>query len=203
MEMDEVLWLARCLYSEADRANEQRLVAWVVRNRVETGFRGRNYRDVVLEKKQFSAFNEPSARRTEILGFNQNTVSAPWRQALGIALDVYKAPASERPFSIETRHFYSPVSMPGGAAPVWAEGDAPVDVAGFGIDPQRFRFFNGVDAGEATMETAGSHFAGAEERIEERRAASTTRIRHRFSSRLIGKVARPVRPSVSRTSAER
>ena len=47
MRMDEVIWLARCLLSESDRTDEQRLVAWVVRNRVETRYRGYSYREVV------------------------------------------------------------------------------------------------------------------------------------------------------------
>ncbi len=32
---NETLWLARCIYSETKRPEEQELVAWVVRNRVE------------------------------------------------------------------------------------------------------------------------------------------------------------------------
>ncbi len=156
-EMDEVLWLARCLLSESNRADEQRLVAWVVRNRVETGYRGSAYREVVLEKFQFSAFNEPSERRTYLLGLNQTSRhDAAWRTALGIALDVYRAPASERPFSTTTRHFYSPVSMPGRSTPAWAEGRTPVALAE-PVDPDRFLFFEDVDyADDATWLRKGT-----------------------------------------------
>ena len=111
MEMDEVLWLARCIYSESNLANEQEHIAWVVRNRVDTEYRGSTYREVVLEPLQFSLFNAHSPRRNYILGLNQNSKSAPWQKALNIALKIYEADPNDRPFSLNTRHFYSPVSM--------------------------------------------------------------------------------------------
>ena len=87
-EQDDVLWLARCVLSESNRADEQRYVAWVVRNRVETGYRGTSYREVVLEPYQFSAFNEPSERRRYLTGLGENTRGdKAWRSVLGIALD--------------------------------------------------------------------------------------------------------------------
>src|SRR5690606_33922553 len=95
-EADEILWLARCIYSESDRAHEQRLVAWVVRNRVETRFRGDTYRDVVLEERQFSAFNEPTPRRARILALTHDSRQPAWRSALEIAREVYHAPPSAR-----------------------------------------------------------------------------------------------------------
>ena len=46
----ETLWLARCIYSETKRPAEQELVAWVLRNRVETGYRGQTtYESTVLD----------------------------------------------------------------------------------------------------------------------------------------------------------
>ena len=119
IQQDEVLWLARCIYSESDRAHEQRLVAWVVRNRVETKYRGETYRKVILEPRQFSAFNTPSIHRNHLLSLNQYSLSKAWRQALEVALNVYQAPASNRPFDVTTRHFYSPISMDGGRTPHW------------------------------------------------------------------------------------
>jgi hypothetical protein len=193
MQLDEVLWLARCVFSEADRANEQRLVAWVVRNRVETQYRGTTYRDVVLERQQFSAFNEPTARREQILAFNQHSTNPLWQQALGIALDVYQAGPSERPLPITTRHFYSPVSMPGGATPHWAVGVEPINVSAFDIDPYRFRFYDQVD----TSATAVTGYASAaSERLDEHRE-STIEAR-RPARRLSGAVRRPTRPTVER-----
>ncbi len=203
-EQEDVLWLARCVLSESNRADEQRYVAWVVRNRVETGYRGTSYREVVLEPYQFSAFNEPSERRRYLTGLGENTRGdKAWRSVLGIALDVYAAPASERPFSIETRHFYSPVSMPGKSTPRWAKGRAPVALATH-IDDDRFRFYENVDyAADAPL---GSREALAEgdtptvtrrggslaERFEARRARFKTSIR---------RPQRPTSPAAARTGS--
>ena len=197
-QMDEVLWLARCVLSD-----EQRLVAWVVRNRVETGYRGTSYREVVLEPYQFSAFNQPSDRRTFLLSLSQTTRgNAAWSEVLGIALDVYGAPASERPFSTTTRHFYSPVSMPGGSTPAWAEGRAPVAVAAT-IDPDRFQFYDGVDyAADATWTRPGGAAMGAEAaaiRPSEASPQSTRRVGARLDAlraRMKTGVRRPQRPTL-------
>src|SRR5690554_7258256 len=97
-EADEILWLARCIYSESNRPEEQRLVAWVVRNRVETRYRGDTYREVVLEPRQFSAFNRPTPRRDLILSLTPRSTVPGWQQALRIALEVFQAPPSARPF---------------------------------------------------------------------------------------------------------
>ena len=49
------LWLARAIYSETKLPHEQELVAWVVRNRVETAYRGRrSYRAVVLDPGRYA-----------------------------------------------------------------------------------------------------------------------------------------------------
>lgn len=198
-EMDEVLWLARCLLSESNRTDEQRLVAWVVRNRVETGYRGNAYREVVLEKFQFSAFNEPSERRTYLLSLNQTTRhDAAWRSALGVALDVYRAPASERPFSLTTRHFYSPVSMPNRSTPAWAEGRVPVALA-VHVDDDRFRFYEDVDyASDATWlrRSASAPTSSGSTTVEPGRAERPVGARmEALRSRMKSTVKRPQRPS--------
>ena len=196
-QQDEVLWLARCIYSESDRAHEQRLVAWVVRNRAETGYRGSTYRDVVLEPRQFSAFNEPSSRRTHILSLTPHSLSRTWRRALAIALDVYKAPASQRPFHISTRHFYSPVSMKGGRTPHWAKNAEPLSSAGLGVDPYRFRFFAGIDEDADTpVKTVNTPDSST---LESGRTLKRTPARSRIRSRSFsGRVKRPVRPHLDR-----
>lgn len=194
-QVDEVLWLARCIYSESDRPEEQRLVAWVVRNRVETQYRGDTYREVVLEAKQFSAFNAPSPRRDHILSLQPDTPLPAWREALRIALDVYLAPSGDRPFAVETRHFYSPVSMVGRSQPTWADDAAPLSSQRLGVDPNRFQFFAGIDPELAGMPTA---LVAAPERSEARlghtrtsRGLSRTKLR-------TGGVVRPQRPVVRR-----
>lgn len=141
---EDVLWLARVIYSETKRPDEQELVAWVVRNRVETGYRGANtYREAVLDPWQFSAFNlnSPKRRHYSRLGFDSR--ASGWQTALYIAYDVLNSPAYERPFPVETRHFYSEQSMRGRTSPNWANGQRPVSLDRQ-IDPKRFRFYSEI-----------------------------------------------------------
>src|SRR5690606_8036394 len=182
-------WLARCIYSESDRPDEQRLVAWVVRNRVETGFRGSTYRDVVLEDRQFSAFNEPTPRRERILALTADDGPAAWQKALSIAREVYSAHASERPFPVTTRHFYSPVSMRNRAVPHWAIDQASLPLASLGVDPNRFQFFDGIDQDGYDGEIAA-------DQIRARHDAVVGQMRKsRRTLRLSGKIPRPVPPT--------
>lgn len=62
----DLCMMALCVYREArgDPPHGKLAVAWVVKNRALTGHRGKHtYRDVVLDPKQFSAFNpgDPNA----------------------------------------------------------------------------------------------------------------------------------------------
>lgn len=142
---NDVLWLARGIYSETKRGEEQELVAWVIRNRVETGYRGQTeYEAVVTDPYQFSAFNPGSPKRRLYSSLTPSADSPAFVQALQIAHDVYHAPASARPFPVKTRHFYSERSMVGGAAPNWSAGHAPVRPTRYRVDPRRFRFYAGV-----------------------------------------------------------
>lgn len=144
---DDVLWLARCIYSETKRNDEQELVAWVIRNRVETGYRGETtYDGVVLDPYQFSAFNPGDPKRRLYTSLTPLSNSPAFHRALEVAHNVYHARPSERPFSKRTRHFYSERSMVGGRSPNWSEGHQPVQPAKFKIDPRRFRFYSGVAA---------------------------------------------------------
>lgn len=142
----ETLWLARCIYSETKRPSEMELVAWVVRNRVETGYRGRtSYRDVVLDPYQFSAFNPGSRKRWFYSDLDPMTQIRSWQTALTIAHTVRQAGPSFRPFSKTTRHFYSERSMVGASHPEWALGKTPVmPERNFTVDQRRFRFYDDV-----------------------------------------------------------
>ncbi len=148
VEVDEpTLWLARAIYSETKRPHEQELVAWVVRNRVDTGYRGQStYRGVVLDPYQFSAFNPGSAKRAFLRQLHPSTPLPRWRQALWVAHYVRHASPAYRPFSIETRHFYSERSMDGRPVPYWAEGSrfVPPNQRRYTVDERRFRFFKQV-----------------------------------------------------------
>lgn len=137
------LWLARCIYSETKQPLEQELVAWVVRNRVETGYRGQTtYRGVVLDPYQFSAFNRGSAMRGFYMSLDARTRLAGWQNALRIAHFVRHADAQLRPFSIRTRHFFSERSMPDERHPNWAEPRRVVTLSPeHPVEARRFRFY--------------------------------------------------------------
>jgi hypothetical protein len=140
---NETLWLARVIYSETKRPYEQELVAWTVRNRVETRYRGKGtYQAVVLDPWQFSAFN-PGPKRTHYSRLGTSSKVAGFQTAIEIANKVRHADATERPFVRTTRHFYSERSMVGRRHPAWAAGKTPVQVPG-NIDPRRFRFFANI-----------------------------------------------------------
>ncbi len=142
---NDVLWLARCIYSETKRTEEQELVAWVVRNRVETEYRGEyTFQGVVLDPYQFSAFNRGSRKRRFYMGLSPYSDSRGWLLTMKVAHDVYYADEEERPFVVTTRHFYSERSMRGNLAPGWARGRRPVRLTNQQIDERRFRFYSGI-----------------------------------------------------------
>lgn len=142
----ETLWLARCIYSETKRPAEQELVAWVIRNRVETGYRGETtYEGVVLDPYQFSAFIRGTSTYARYTALTPETDNAGFQKALAIAHFVRHAPESMRPFDGETRHFYSEQSMVGGRTPAWAVGKVAVAPArDFTLEAKRFRFYTGL-----------------------------------------------------------
>jgi hypothetical protein len=143
---EETLWLARCIYSETKRPVEQELVAWVIRNRVETGYRGeRTYKGAVLDPYQFSAFIPGSRTARFYSGLTTESRRAGWQRAMAIAHHVRNADEGRRPFSDLTRHFYSEQSMVGVKHPAWSKGKQPVAVDRRDeIEPERFRFFERV-----------------------------------------------------------
>ena len=142
----ETLWLARCIYSETKRAEEQELIAWVVRNRVESQFRGKtSYRLVVLDPYQFSAFNEDSPQSNYYRSLSVKHDPEGWKRALTIAYYVRHARPHYRPFSENTLHFYSEQSMIGRRKPQWARGLTPVRTPDrYQLDERRFRFYEGI-----------------------------------------------------------
>ncbi len=151
-EREEWMWLARAVYSETKRPDEQELVAWVIRNRVDTAYRGRDsYKRVVLDPYQFSAFNPGSQKRRYYSALDTTHTKEAWREALDVARRVMLADSTARPFPVDTRHFYSERSMPGYAnpdsgavAPHWATQGQPVSLASHRIDARRFRFYRSV-----------------------------------------------------------
>ncbi len=143
----ETLWLARVIFSESKRVDEQALVAWVVRNRVDSKYRGkRSYEGVALDPYQFSAFSADSTKRSYYTNLTAHSNYPGWQTALRVAYDVRHADGAHRPFSRETRHFYSERSMSDNLAPEWAMGRQPVHIRylSVDVDVRRFRFFEGV-----------------------------------------------------------
>ena len=143
---EETLWLARCIYSETNRPEEQELIAWVVRNRVERNYRDKStYRHVVLDPFQFSAFNADSPKSDMYRSLSVNANMRGWTRALAIAYYVRHAPEQYRPFSEGTLHFYSEQSMVGRLMPKWARGMTPVETPDrYQLDEKRFRFYEGI-----------------------------------------------------------
>ena len=142
----ETLWLARGIYSETKKPREQELVAWVIRNRVETNYRGnRTYREAVLDPYQFSAFNPGSSKRYHYMKLDPHDNARGWSRALAIAAEVRQADSTLRPFPKSTRHFFSERSMAGGRHPSWSYGEQPVTPdRPYEIEKDRFRFYKGV-----------------------------------------------------------
>ncbi|MFO8099192.1 MAG: cell wall hydrolase [Salinibacter sp.] len=146
-DVDEsTLWLARAIYSETKLPHEQELVAWVIRNRVETQYRSnRTYREVVLDPYQFSAFNPNSPKRSFYRSLDPELPLSMWQQALWIAYYVRHADPAYRPFSVETRHFFSERSMRGRRMPMWANQHQYVSPDWtYRVDQRRFRFYEEI-----------------------------------------------------------
>lgn len=143
---ESTLWLARVIYSETKLPHEQELVAWVVRNRVETAYRGQtSYEDVVLDPYQFSAFNPGSSKRRFYTQLKPETNLPTWQHALWIAYYVRHADPAYRPFSVKTRHFFSEQSMTGRRQPVWANQRQFVPLGwNYYVDDRRFRFYEEI-----------------------------------------------------------
>lgn len=142
----ETLWLARAIYSETKRPDEQMLVAWVVRNRVETRYRGKStYQGVVLDPYQFSAFLPGNVKRPYYAGLTPSSQAPGWQYALRIAHAVRSLDPIYRPFPAGTRHFFSERSMVHRNAPGWADNATPVRLERpYEVDARRFRFFADV-----------------------------------------------------------
>lgn len=142
-DADEVLWLARVLYSESKIAREQAMIAWVTRNRLEQNFRGaETYKDVALSPKQFSGLN-PSDEQYQInISRDYSTPGPGWDSALEVAETVYEASDEARPIPETVMHFYSPMSA--AVEPDWAVDKSPNLVIEGKRGEQRFAFYDGV-----------------------------------------------------------
>lgn len=139
----EILWLARIIYSETKRSEEQKLVGWVVRNRVDTGYTGHTYEDVAKHSSQFSGLHPGDPRYEHNMSRWYSSSGASWESALAIAKEVYFADPSSRPFNKLTRHFYSPMAVSND--PGWVHGQKAVRVVKDPYTNQtRFAFYSRI-----------------------------------------------------------
>src|SRR3989338_6592498 len=143
-EAQDVLWLARILYSESKVREEQIIVAWVVRNRVESGYRGaESYKDVALSPAQFSGLWPVDSQYKLNISRNYKTKGdKAWDQAMAIAQAVYLAPETLRPIAETVRNFYSPIAVT--RDPHWVSGMKPSLVLRNDEGAVRFAFYDGV-----------------------------------------------------------
>lgn len=142
----DVLWTARAMYSETRRPTEMYYVGWVIRNRVEAEFRGEEgYKNVILDDKQFSAFNKGYPLRDFYMSLEPKyaSQSSRWFRAMKSSVEVVEGSKRHRPFAKDTYHFYSEVSMPRGKRPSWLPYVTRVETASMKgrIAPERFRFY--------------------------------------------------------------
>ncbi len=118
-ERDEILWLARAIYSETKDEKEMYLIAWVIRNRVENHYWGDcTYEAVVNRPRQFSGLNSADSQYKHNMSLTHGHTYTAWQTALSIAENVYHEEDSKRPFGKYIQHFYSPEVV---KAPEWAE----------------------------------------------------------------------------------
>lgn len=139
---EDVLWFARLIYSETKNPDEQIYIAWVARNRVDTGFRGNSYKEVALSSGQFSGLNTFDHNYSHNINLDYGDRVSGWDTAVEIAKIVYDAPEEFRPFPKTVRHFYSPTVI---AKPSWAYGQAPVKEITNDWGGIRFAFYEGIE----------------------------------------------------------
>jgi hypothetical protein len=140
---DEILWLARVIFSETKNEDEMKLIGWVVRNRVKAGYRGTTYKEVALSKNQFSGLNQTDSQYVVNINMGYKSKNEKWIKALAAASEVYFADEQDRPFSKDVKHFYSPMSV--AETPNWAlEGELDYTIPGSDGEAPRFAFYSGV-----------------------------------------------------------
>ena len=123
--LTNVWYLALTIWAEArgEGRRAMELVAWVVRNRVESPRFPDTYPDAVTQRYQFSAWNPNDPNRPKLadpLG-GPPADDRAWFTALEIAQEVIDAPASANP--LPGVYHYHDTSI---ETPAWARGMEPV-----------------------------------------------------------------------------
>lgn len=141
-------WVGLCCITESNQPHEWPYIAWVIRNRLDSGKYKHSYEQVVLQSYQFSAFNKWIGQPDPLVVFRMVARGYHWIEYLFHACDaakmVIEAPRSSEPFPITVRHYYSPRSMrPLGSKPAW-EKEASRLFTPEGVSPERFIFADNV-----------------------------------------------------------
>jgi hypothetical protein len=142
-DREDILWLARAVYSETKIKEEQLLIAWVIRNRLESESYGDTYRSVVLARGQFSGLNPTDSQYYINIVRSYGEDGPGWNSALAVAKAVYYADNTLRPFSKTVQHFYSPRST--STVPDWAaDQSASHIVRDAESESIRFAFYDNI-----------------------------------------------------------
>ena len=119
-ERREVLWTTRAVLSETKNPREMLLIANVIRNRADLGYRGRETaKEVILDPYQFSAFNPGREMRWRYINMEPKHVSSErWEEAWTAARYAMTAPREVLPFDNPcVNHFVHPGGLAG--TPNW------------------------------------------------------------------------------------
>jgi spore germination cell wall hydrolase CwlJ-like protein len=120
-------WIARAAYSESKMYSNYEYIAWTIRNRMVSPEYPASAKSVVLQEKQFSAFNN-SAKASKLKSMSYpETKNTYFRRAYRIALYVLNSGKSVNPMP-EVTHFYMKDTLQrtqGKSAPYWARGKEP------------------------------------------------------------------------------
>lgn len=141
----DVLLLARAVYSETkkEKNGEMVKVACVIRNRVETEYRGTTYEEVIFAKNQFSGFSPWDKQYWVNMTMDYSDTNSAWRNALKVSEMVYEYGDLLCHYPKTVRHFYSPIAV--SKTPNWALGREPYEII-YASDGRavRFAFYDGV-----------------------------------------------------------
>jgi outer membrane murein-binding lipoprotein Lpp len=109
-QREDILWMTRALLSETKRPSEMPYIASVIRNRVETRYRGsETVKQVVLDQYQFSAFNPGRSSRSRYLRMDRSTANGYlWDVARSVSEYAVTAPRAALPFTSCVTHFVYP-----------------------------------------------------------------------------------------------
>jgi spore germination cell wall hydrolase CwlJ-like protein len=122
---EAVQMMARAIYSESNQMSSFEYIGWVIKNRLTSSHYPNTVAGVILQDRQFSAFNDPGRKR-KLLNMEYPTVKiTEFRRAYRMAEYILTASDSLNPLPGVT-HFYMSATLKreyGKSKPHWATGD--------------------------------------------------------------------------------